>query len=212
MSTTSGLPRLLLIADGFATGRTGMGAASVRARAVRLVEAGVPWVSLRDHAADPRTFSDAADAFARDLRRADPGVTLSVHGRLGDARRLGAGFHAGRRGASVAEGVAAGLPGPVGASAHDLAEADAAANAGADYVTLSPIYATRTHPEAKPVGIPALCRVVDVVSVPVLALGGLTPTRVGEARLAGAHGVAVLSALLDAPDTGVVADFLTALA
>lgn len=212
MSTTSGLPRLLLIADGFTSGRRGMGSASVQARAVRLVEAGVPWVALRDHGADPRTFSAAADVFARALRRANPEVVLSVHGRLGDARRLGAGLHAGRRGASVAEAVAAGLAGPVGVSAHGLAEADAAATAGADYVTLSPIFSTPTHPEAVPLGISALRRVVDAIDVPVLALGGLTPARAGEARRGGAYGAAVLSALLDAPDVGVVTDFLTSLA
>ncbi|MEM6289113.1 MAG: thiamine phosphate synthase [Bacteroidota bacterium] len=206
------LPRLLLIADGFSSGREGMEAASVREWIRRLTEAGVRWVSLRDHAADPEAFARDAGIFAADLRRVRPEVVLSVHGRLDVARRLGAGLHAGRRGATVAEAVAAGLANPVGASAHDAAELRAATEAGADYVTLSPIFATRTHPEAVPLGIPALRAAVDAASVPVLALGGLTPARARDVRLGGAHGVAVLSGLLDASDPeAVLATFLKAL-
>ena len=184
----------------------------MRTRVRRLIEAGVPWVSFRDHHADADRFLHDAEALAADLRRANPDVLLSVHGRLMVARRLGAGLHVGQRGASLAEAVGAGLDGPVGVSVHAPEAVRSAGDAGAAYVTLSPLFPTQTHPEAIPLGIPALRRAVEGSTLPVLALGGLTPVRGRQVRLGGAHGVAVLSGLLDAPDpTAAVAAFLNAL-
>ena len=204
-ASVDALPRLMLIADGFASGRPELDAASIRARAVALVEAGVPWVSLRDHEAPEDAFRSDAETLASDLRRANPDVVLSVHGRLGVARDLGAGFHAGRRGASVEAAIAAGLAGPVGASTHSATTAVRASRASADYVTLSPVFATRSHPDAVPAGIDPLRLASDRAGVPVLALGGMTPPRARIARLVGAHGVAVLSALLFAWDLAATA-------
>lgn len=207
------LPRLLLIADGFASGRPEMDAASVRERAVRLVEAGVPWVSFRDPEADDGAFRRDALVLAAALRRANPGVLLSVHGRLDVAREVGAGLHAGRHGASVPEAVAAGLDGPVGASTHSASAALAAAKSGAAYVTVSPVFRTRTHPEAAPAGIDTVRLAAERAGVPVLALGGMTPPRARIARLVGAHGAAAVASLLFAFDAErTVSDFLRLLA
>ncbi len=194
------LPRLMLVADGFASGRPELDAETIRQRVGALVEAGVPWVSLRDHDAPDGAFRQHAEALADDLRQSNPDVLLSVHGRLDVARALGAGFHAGRRGETVEEAVRAGLSGPVGASTHSATTTVRAAKAGADYTTLSPVFATRTHPEAAPAGIDVLRLASGRAGVPVLALGGITPPRARIARIVGAHGVAVLSALLFAWD------------
>jgi thiamine-phosphate pyrophosphorylase len=206
------LPRLLLIADGFASGRDGLEAEAVRQRAVALVAAGVPWVSLRDHSAPETTFQTGAAGLADALRRANPDVMLSVHGRLDAARALGAGVHCGRRGPAVGEAAGAGLAGPVGVSVHAPDEAERAVRGGAAYVTVSPVYATSTHPEAPALGIDALRRAVERAGAPVLALGGLTPPRARDARAVGAWGVAAISALLHAPDSAQAArQFLDAL-
>ena len=202
-----GIPRLLLIADGFAAGRPELGAEAVRDRALACVEAGVPWVSLRDHAAPARAFAEAAETFAADLRRARPALTLSVHGRLDVARSLGAGLHVGARGASLGDAVAAGLAGPVGVSCHSATAAVRAARpatrgGGADYVTVSPVFRTRTHPDAEPAGIDAVRLAAERSGLPVLALGGITPPRARIARLVGAHGAAAISGLLFAWDAG----------
>lgn len=208
----AGLPRLLLIADGFASGRPEMEAADVRSRTLALVEAGVPWVSLRDHEAPPDEFAQHATDLAGALRRARPDVSLSVHGRLDVTRDLGAGVHCGRRGPTVEEAISGGLKGPVGASAHSATGAVRAARAGADYVTLSPVFATRTHPDAVPAGIDPVRLASEWAGVPVLALGGMTPPRARIVRLAGAHGAAAISGLLYAWDAeATVAEFLRAL-
>lgn len=207
------LPRLLLIADGFATGRPELDAETVRQRAVALVEAGVPWVSLRDHDAPDDAFRDHATALADALRRANPDVLLSVHARLDVAQHLGAGVHVGQRGATVGEAVEARLAGPVGVSTHSATGAVRAARAGADYVTVSPIFATRTHPDAAPAGIDVLRLASERSGLPTLALGGMTPPRARIARIVGAHGAAAIASLLfawDIPPT--VRQFLDAVA
>jgi thiamine-phosphate diphosphorylase len=88
----------------------------------------------------------------------------------------------------------------VGYSAHDVDEARAAAAQGASYVTLSPIFATSSKPDAPPRGIAWLAEAARALPLPVLALGGVTPERVGELVRAGAHGVVAIAALGAAPD------------
>ncbi len=205
------VPHLLLIADGFASGRAELSASEIRQRVIDVAAAGVPWVSLRDHDADDAAFAEAARDLAAALRDVRPDVVLSVHGRLDVAREIGAGLHVGRRGATLADAVAAELPGPVGVSAHSATGAAHAARGGADYATFSPVFATRTHPDAVPTGIDPLRLATERSGLPVLALGGMTPPRARIARLVGAHGVAAVSALLFAWDADrTVRQFLEA--
>lgn len=209
--TGGSVPRLLLIADGFASGRVELDAGTIRQRTVALVAAGVPWVSLRDHEADEAAFAAAARDLAAAVREAHSDVLLSVHARLRVAGELGAGLHVGRRGASLADAVGAGLAGPVGVSAHSATAAAHAARAGADYATFSPVFATRSHPEAVPAGIDPLRLAAERSGLPVLALGGMTPPRARIARLVGAHGAAAISSLLFAWDEArAVRQFLDA--
>jgi thiamine-phosphate pyrophosphorylase len=91
----------------------------------------------------------------------------------------------------------------VGASVHSVAEAVAAAEAGADWVVFGPVYDTPSkRPYGPPQGLAALAAVARAVRIPVVAIGGITPERVPEVRRAGAHGVAVISAILAAPSPG----------
>ena len=192
--------RLLLIADGFASGRAEMDASAIRDRALALVEAGVRWVLLRDPDASAAAFADAADALAAALRDRQPEVFLSVAGRADVARAIGAGVHAGVRGPDLAD--VADLP-LVGVSAHSATQALVAQRAGADYVTFSPVFPTRTHPGAEPAGIDALRCCAEAVEIPVLALGGMTAPRARIARAVGASGAAAISSLLFAYDPDV---------
>jgi thiamine-phosphate pyrophosphorylase len=88
----------------------------------------------------------------------------------------------------------------VGASVHALEEAVAAAEAGADWIIFGPVYDTPSkRAYGPPQGLRALEQVARDVRVPVIAIGGITPERVGEVLRAGAHGVAAISAILSAP-------------
>ena len=87
----------------------------------------------------------------------------------------------------------------IGASVHALQEAVEAEVKGADWVVFGPIYDTPSkRPFGPPQGLERLARVAAAVRLPVVAIGGITPERVGEVRAAGAAGVAVISGILAA--------------
>lgn len=100
----------------------------------------------------------------------------------------------------------------LGASAHSLPEARLAVAGGADFVTLSPIWPTLTHPGAPPLGLPLLAAVATALPAPVFALGGLDEARARAAAVVGARG-ACLRGVLQARDPGAaIQAFLAALA
>ncbi|GAB5536239.1 MAG: thiamine phosphate synthase [Rubricoccaceae bacterium] len=200
--------RLLLIADGFAVGRPELSATVIQARTLALVDAGIRWILLRDHAASPKQFAEAAAELATQLRDRQPDVTLSISRHADVAHQLDAGIHIGERGPDWDE--VSDLP-LVGFSAHSATQALVAQRAGAHYVTFSPVFRTRTHPDAAPAGLDALRRCVDAVEIPVLALGGMTAPRARLALAVGASGAAAISSLLFAYDPEVtVPHFLRA--
>jgi thiamine-phosphate pyrophosphorylase len=87
----------------------------------------------------------------------------------------------------------------IGASVHSTAEARIAEPEGADFLIFGPVYDTLSKRQyGAPQGLAALERVASSVRLPVLAVGGITPARVGEVRRAGAAGVAVIGAILGA--------------
>lgn len=63
------------------------------------------------------------------------------------------------------------------ATAHDGDELAAAAAAGADGVFLSPVFPTRSHPDATPLGVHGFHVLAQRSPVPVIALGGMTAAR-----------------------------------
>ena len=100
----------------------------------------------------------------------------------------------------------------LGYSAHSVREARTAEADGADSVILGTIWASASHPGECTAGVEALARVTEQVAVPVYAIGGVTPVRAQEALLAGAHGVAVISAIWSEADPArAVRTFLEAM-
>lgn len=92
----------------------------------------------------------------------------------------------------------------VGRSAHDLAEAQAAAAAGADYITLSPIFESQSKPGYGPaLGLERLAAIAGQVEIPVLALGGVTEATAASCLTAGATGFAVMGEIMRADDPGL---------
>ena len=95
--------------------------------------------------------------------------------------------------------------GLIGKSVHSVESALKAQADGADYVIAGTIFASQSHPGLAPAGLDFLREVCAAVSVPVLAIGGVTPETVGECLRAGASGVAVLSPIMQATDPQSVA-------
>ncbi|MEW8260782.1 MAG: Nudix family hydrolase [Candidatus Thiodiazotropha taylori] len=82
----------------------------------------------------------------------------------------------------------------IGASCHRLEEVKMAERAGLDYVLLSPVQKTTTHPQADTLGWPRFTELVDQVNLPVYALGGLCAEDLPKAVSSGAQGIAAISA------------------
>lgn len=85
-----------------------------------------------------------------------------------------------------------------GVSVHSLEEAQAAERAGADYVLYGHVYETHCKPGVTPRGIAQLERISRLLSIPVIALGGIKPCHIHELYTAGASGIAVMSGIWEA--------------
>lgn len=89
----------------------------------------------------------------------------------------------------------------LGVSAHNLAEAQAAAAAGADYIGVGPIYPTKSKADAKQAQGPGMIRLLrdNGIDIPIVGIGGITAENASEVMNAGADGVSVISAIASAP-------------
>jgi thiamine-phosphate pyrophosphorylase len=158
---------------------------------------------------------EALLALARAIREAvGERAKVVVNGRPAVARAAGVGLHLPEAAPlPPASGVSALGDAPAasdppdggwplwGRSVHDPTSAAAAVEEGAQYLVAGPFFETTSHPGAAPLGIDGLRRIVVAAgTVPVLAIGGLTPDRVAAAVAAGASGVAVRSDVLGAAD------------
>jgi thiamine-phosphate pyrophosphorylase len=89
----------------------------------------------------------------------------------------------------------------IGVSTHNLTQALAAEAGGADYIGFGPIFPTTTKEKPDPVvGVAGLREVRARVRIPIVAIGGITVGNTAEVMAAGADAVAVVSAVLVAPD------------
>jgi thiamine-phosphate pyrophosphorylase len=94
----------------------------------------------------------------------------------------------------------------IGVSTHTLAQAQAAARGGADYIGFGPLFATRSKAQADPpVGLEGLRQVLAAVTVPVVAIGGIALEQVPAVAATGAHAVAVIAAVMGAEDRAAAA-------
>ena len=99
----------------------------------------------------------------------------------------------------------------VGASVHSLAALKRAETAEVDFVLFGPVFDAGSKPVSG-VGVSSLAEIVRHATVPVLAIGGVTPRNVPQCIDAGASGVAAVTGIVSARDpAAAVADYLTAI-
>jgi thiamine-phosphate pyrophosphorylase len=91
----------------------------------------------------------------------------------------------------------------IGVSCHDQSSALAAQQDGADFITFGPVYHTPSKASyGDPVGLVKLAETTKVLRIPIFALGGISPDNVGEVITCGAHGIALISAIIAADQPG----------
>ena len=131
------------------------------------------------------------------------GIPLLINDRLDVALALDtAGVHL--AGHSLPTAVARRMLGAgklLGVSTHSVEEARRAAEDGADFIVFGPVFTTPSKAAyGPPQGLQQLTTVIRQVSLPVLAIGGIDHTNLPQVIQAGAYGVAMIRAVLAAPD------------
>ena len=94
----------------------------------------------------------------------------------------------------------------IGVSARTLAEAFAAEQAGADYIGVGPVFATRTKVDAgPPIGPELFAKICSLAFIPVVAIGGMKLINAKRILDCGADGLAIVSAIMAEDNPAVAA-------
>lgn len=200
--------RLLLVTD-----RTQVGGRSLPSLIQQAVSAGLPAVQLRERDLSMGELLP----LAREIQSitTSHAVPLIVNDRVDLMMALNLdGVHL--RSDSLPPVPVRRLIGPhrlMGVSTHSVEDVRCATQSGADYVVFGPIFETPSKRSfGPPLGLDLLADVCCRSSIPVLAIGGITCERARDVRRVGAHGVAVIGALLTRDDIGeAVREFTRAL-
>ena len=172
---------------------------------------GADVVQLRDKTATDEEIAAAAAWTAE--RCAAHGALFVLNDRPDLAARAGAdGVHVGQDDTPVAEARAiVGDDAIVGLSTHSIAQADAGAVSGADYIAVGPVHATPTKEGRPAIGLdPVRHAAAHVHDVPWFAIGGIDAATVGAVVAAGARRAVVVRAIAHAEDPEAVTRALRA--
>ena len=168
------------------------------------VRGGVTCVQLREKHCSTRNFIREARSLQPLLQHHK--IPLIINDRLDVALAIGAdGVHLGQSDMHI--GDARRLVGEkmiIGISAENLNDAIVAEQEGADYIGISPVFATGTKVDtAAPLGLEGISWIRRAVNLPLVGIGGINAGNVREIICAGADGVAVVSAIVsaDCPET-----------
>ncbi len=174
---------------------------NLRAAVEGALRGGVRAVQLREKDLSGRELHELACRLRELTSRY--GARLIINERLDIALAVGAdGVHLGESSIPLRQArKVAGDALLIGVSCHDREKALAAQDNGADFITFSPIFFTPSKaPYGEPVGTERLAEVCRLLRVPVFALGGIKRETVRTVLGHGAHGIALISAILAADD------------
>jgi thiamine-phosphate diphosphorylase len=165
------------------------------------IDGGATVIQLRDKKASTRLLVEEG----KELRQltSKRGVLFIVNDRVDVALAVDAdGVHVGQD--DMPPELARKLIGPkriLGVSAGTLDEAVAAVTAGADYLGVGPIFTTQGKADAgDPIGVSLISELARRYTTPLIAIGGITAANAGAIIRAGASGVAVITAIVNAED------------
>lgn len=160
------------------------------------IEGGADTIQFRQKDGSTRELVESAQTVQAVCEAHD--VSLIVNDRADIALAIGAaGAHFGQDDLPIAIGRRV-LPSQmiIGASARTEEKIFEAISAGADYIGFGPVYQTSSKPDAEqPKGLEVLQRMCETAQCPVIAIGGIAAETAYEVIRAGAHGLAVISAV-----------------
>jgi thiamine-phosphate pyrophosphorylase len=193
--------------------------AALAQRIETVLRAGVHWVQIREKDLPARNLMDLTRTAIRACHKlsTQSPARILVNDRCDVVWAAGAaGVHAGEKSLPVrsliearnAPGVASFL---VGASCHSVRGAINAAEEGADYLFFGPVFATPSKAGfGPPQGLAKLAEACKAVSIPVIAIGGITLENARACREAGAAGIAAIRLFQRNSDVAGIVAGLTA--
>lgn len=164
------------------------------------VAGGVKVVQLREKEASARETIFLGKRLLAYLK--PMGVPLIINDRVDVAHAIGAdGVHLGQSDLNVAEARAIlGRQAIIGLSVESLQQAQEALLEEVDYIAASPVFSTDTKTDCSaPWGLKGLKKLCSLSRSPVIGIGGINEANVKEVMHCGAKGIAVVSAIFDAP-------------
>ncbi len=193
------------------TDREILGGRDLFAAVAAAIQGGVTLVQLREKKASTREFFAIAQKMKELVHSF--GVPLIINDRLDIALAVDAdGLHIGQDDLPLP--VARKLLGPgkiLGYSVSTVEEAIYGEKHGADYLGAGAVFPTASKDVSEPpIGIAVLREIRAAVRIPVVAIGGINKERIPEVRATGVAGIAVISAILGAPDVAGAARDLAA--
>ena len=169
------------------------------------IDGGASVVQLREKDLDEAAFLAEAERFTALCRR--KGAVSIINDSVEIALAVDAdGVHVGQsdlRGRDIRA-----MLGPdkiLGISAGTVEEAAAAQRAGADYIGVGAVFGTSTKKDARNLSLDQLRAITQAVTIPVVAIGGISAANLPELAGSGIHGVAVVSAIFGAEHPGQAA-------
>jgi thiamine-phosphate pyrophosphorylase len=178
----------------------------------RAAVAGVDWIQLREKDFSGKEWEELVRESLRRISRVQATTRILVNDRLDVALACGAGgVHLSENGIPVSDACrlrddffsspAEKSDFLVGVSCHSVGAAMGAARAGADYIYFSPIFYTPSKANyGPPQGLERLATVCRMVSIPVIAIGGISAENAAGCFEAGAAGVAAIRLFQESPE------------
>ncbi len=164
------------------------------------LDGGVTFLQLREKDLDDETFFREAVRL-RDMAR-EYGVPFVINDNVDIAVRMDAdGVHVGQ--SDMEAGDVRALIGPdkiLGVSAQTVEQAVLAEKRGADYLGVGAVFPTGSKDDADDVSFETLKAICEAVSIPVVAIGGITSENIPQLAGSGICGIAVISAIYGQKD------------
>lgn len=172
-----------------------------------LIAGGAGIVQLREKHLTKKDFYHMAVTFRK--KTAQAGMLLIINDHLDIALACGAdGVHLGQDDLPLPAARKLAQELLIGVSTHNMEEALAAQEQGADYVNIGPIFATRTKEVSMdPLGPETIKKITPHLKIPFTVMGGINLSNISQVLQAGAGKIAVVTAITKAEDVaGAVRD------
>ncbi len=194
------------------TDRTWLGQNKLRDQVEEIIKSGATLLQVREKDLSFEEFVAEAKQIKNITERY--GIPLIINDRIDVAIAVDAdGVHLGQEDEDIKKAKEIfGADKIIGISAHNVEEALKAQNNGADYIGVGAVFSTSTKKDANTVAYETLQDICRAVTLPIVAIGGITEDNILNLSGSGVDGVAVISAIFASENVGKATDKMLGLA